>query len=147
MKGFSLIELVVVILLTAILAAVAIPMFTDVESKGTWYHEQVKAALRYAQRQAVAQRRCIFVQVNGTDVQLFYGDTSCVITATQLTFPSISAEGSSPGSTTALAKPSGVTLSTVPTFFFNGLGQPSGAVAISVGGRPITVNAETGYVQ
>jgi len=147
MKGFSLVELVVVILLTAILAAVAIPMFTDAESKGTWYHEQVKAGLRYAQRQAVAQRRCVFVDVAATEVKVFYGDASCVITATPLAFLSTSAEGTAPGSTAALVAPSGVTLSPVTTFRFNGLGQASANVSLSVGGRPITVTAETGYVQ
>lgn len=147
MKGFSLIELVVVILLTAILAAVAIPMFTDAESKGTWYHEQVKAGLRYAQRQAVAQRRCVFVDVAATEVKVFYGDPSCVITATPLTFLSTSAEGTAPGNAAALVAPSGVTLSPVTTFRFNGLGQASADVSLSVGGRPITVTAETGYVR
>ena len=148
MKGFSLIELVVVILLTAILAAVAIPMFTDAESKGTWYHEQVRAGLRYAQRQAVAQRRCVFVQVGASDIRLFYGDTSCAITATPLTFLSTSVEGTSSGDPNALTAPSGVVITPNPTsFWFNGLGQPSGAVSLSVGGRPITVAAETGYVQ
>jgi MSHA pilin protein MshC len=148
MRGFSLIELVVVILLTAILAALAIPMFTDAESKATWYHEQVKAGVRYAQRQAVAQRRCVFVQVAASEVRLFYGDASCVITATPLTFLSISAEGASPGDPTVLTAPAGVTITPNPTsFWFNGLGQPSGAVSLSVAGRPIIVAAETGYVQ
>lgn len=146
MKGFSLIELVVVILLTAILAAVALPRFTDTESKATWFHEQVKGGLRYAQRQAVAQRRCVFVQVAATQVRLFYGDASCVITATPLTFMSTSTQGTAPGDPSALAAPSGVTLSPVTTFSFNGLGQPSAGVSLSVAGRSITVAAETGYV-
>lgn len=147
MKGFSLIELVVVILLVAILAAVAIPRFTDAESKATWFHEQVKGGVRYAQRQAVAQRRCVFVQVAATEVRLFYGDASCAITATALTFMSIGAEGTAPGDSTALTAPSGVTISPATTFSFNGLGQPSAGVSLNVGGRPITVAAETGYVQ
>lgn len=146
MRGFSLIELVVVILLTAILAAVAIPRLTDAESKATWFHEQVKGGLRYAQRQAVAQRRCVFVQVAATDVKLFYGDSGCAITATPLIFLSTAAEGTAPGDPFALTAPSGVTLSPVTTFSFNGLGQPSAGVSLSVAGMSITVAAETGYV-
>jgi len=37
----------------AILAALTIPAFTDAQSKATWFHEQVKGGVRYAQRQAV----------------------------------------------------------------------------------------------
>src|SRR5258706_16375780 len=75
-RGFSLIELVVVMVIAAILAALAIPMFTDSESKATWYVEQVKAAVRFAQRQAVAQHRSVFVCVSGSAVSLGY-DLSC----------------------------------------------------------------------
>jgi hypothetical protein len=41
-----------------------------------------------------------------------------------------------------------VTLSAAPNpFSFNGLGQPSAAATVSVNGKTVTVNAETGYVQ
>jgi MSHA pilin protein MshC len=147
-RGFSMLELVVVIVIAGILAALAIPRFTDSESKATWFHEQVKAGVRYAQRQAVAQRRCVFVQVSATQVKLFYGDASCAITATPLTFLTTIAAGKAPGDAYVLDAPSGVTItSDVTPFSFNGLGQPSAPVSLSVGGRGITVAAETGYVQ
>ncbi len=140
-RGFSLIELVVTIVIATIIAAIAIPSFTDSESKATWFHEQVKAGVRYAQRQAVAQRRAVYVVVQASQVQLCY-DPACPL-AQQLTQIAT-------GAPYTLTAPSGVTITATTTpFSFNGLGQPSpiAGVSLSVGGKGITVTAETGYVQ
>jgi MSHA pilin protein MshC len=137
--GFSLLELVVTMVIVGILAAVAIPRLTDAESKATWFHEQVKAGVRYAQRQAVAQRRCVFVAASATQVSLFYGDTSCAITTAPVTQLAT-------GGAYVLVAPSGVAI--VPaTFSFNGLGQPTPPVTLNVGGKTVEVIAETGHVR
>jgi MSHA pilin protein MshC len=130
-----------VLVVVAILAALAIPRLTDSESKATWFHEQVKAAVRYAQRQAVAQRRCVFISTSATQLSLFYGDTSCAITATPVAdFVT--------GTAYVLTAPTGVTITSVPpTFSFNGLGQPSAPASLSVGSGTFAVTAETGYVR
>jgi MSHA pilin protein MshC len=142
-NGFSLLELVVVMVLAGILAAVAIPRFTDTESKSSWYFEQVKAALRYAQRQAVAQRRNVYVRIQATEVDLCYDPACSPGKFLQL-----------PGTTNnyALAAPSSVSLSAI-TFSFNSLGQPldvlgqpQATTTLSVAGHSTTVEMETGYV-
>ena len=139
--GFSLMELIVVIVIAAILAAIAIPMFNPREIDATWFHEQVRSGVRYAQRTAVAQRRCVFVSVTPTQLSLLYGDASCAITAT----PVRNLASNQPF---ILDAPTGVSLSAAPNpFSFNGLGQPSAAATVSVAGKSVVVNAETGYVQ
>jgi MSHA pilin protein MshC len=115
-RGFTLLELVTVILILGILAAVAAANFDQKSIDQTWFLEQVKSALRYAQKTAIAQRRLVYVAVNR--------------------------------SAFVLTPPSGVILSASSSpFSFNGLGQASAAVTLSVNGRSATVVAETGYVQ
>ena len=143
-RGFSLIEAVVVIVIAGVILALAIPVFTDQESKASHFPEQAKAGVRYAQRQAVAQRRCVFVSVTGTEVALFYGDAGC--TSADTTNPVADIASGAPYKLTA---PSGLTIvpPTPAQFSFNGLGRPSAGVAFSVGGHNVNVEAETGYVR
>jgi hypothetical protein len=51
------------------------------------------------------------------------------------------------GAAYVLSAPGGVTLSPTTTFSFNGLGQPSAALTLSVGGHLLNVTGETGYVR
>lgn len=140
-SGFTLAELVVVIVIAAILAAIAIPQFNQPEIDAAWFHEEARSTVRYAQRTAVAQRRCVFVSVAPPQLSLFYGDASCAITGTAVS-------DLASGQPVVISAPAGVALSAAPNpFRFNGLGQPNAAATVTVGGRTIVVNAETGYVQ
>ena len=135
LRGFSLPELVTVIVIAGALAAIALPKLNQQATDETYFADQVKSAVRFAQKQAIAQRRNVFVVVSASDVRLCYA-ADCSSTLTDILT----------GNPYSLTKPSGVSLGAAPaTFSFNGLGQPSSAAAVTVGGKTITVNAETGY--
>jgi MSHA pilin protein MshC len=134
-RGFSLLELVVTLIIAGILAAVVIPLFNQRDVDATWFHEEVKSAVRYAQRQAVAQRRAVFVIVTANTVSLCY-DAGCASVLTRI----------ATGAAYSLAAPTGVIVNPALSFSYNGLGQPSVATTFTVGGKPVQVLAETGYV-
>jgi MSHA pilin protein MshC len=141
MRGYSLIELVVTLVIMGVLTAIAIPYFNQPEIDVTWFTEQSKAAVRYAQRQAVAQRRSVFVRItSATTLVLCYDDSDACASAVQQ---------APTGAAYALTAPSGVNFSPSPhSFSFNGLGQPSpiSGSSFSVSGKTVAVTAETGYV-
>ena len=134
-RGFSLLELIVVMVIGAILAALAIPRFTDAETRASWYQEQIKAGIRYAQRQAVAQRRTVFVDVQAGQLRLCY-DAGCTTALTQF----------ASGAPYVLEAPANVALAPVGVFSFDALGQSAG-YGMTVGGHAITVHSGTGYVE
>lgn len=141
-SGFTLLELIVIIAIIGILAVVALPRLQDQEFKQRAFHDETLAALRYAHKAAVAQRRTVCVTANASSITLTIADTVGNTTCnTNLAGPS----GGSPFTVTA---PSGVSYSAASTFYFTSLGQPSAAQTFQVSGvaDSITVEAETGYV-
>lgn len=139
--GFTLVELITIMVVAAILAAVAAPrFFTRLSFEERGFYDQSVAAVRYAQRVAIAERRNVFVVMEANRLRLCY-DNLCGTAVRE------------PGSGGAydIGTPDGVGLSTVTTFSFNGLGQPSivAHLAVTVTGqdnRSFTVQQETGFV-
>ena len=147
-SGFSLVELIVIILLLGILSAVAIPRFFDLrvfQQRG--FFDETVSAVRYAQKLAVG---------SGCDVQVTLGSagyslrqrSSCDTTsAFTLVVPH-----PSKGSAFAAAPPAGVSLSAA-TIVFTPLGQAVNTArtttdfnGLNVGGKTFHVIGETGYV-
>ena len=137
-RGFTLPELVMTIVIIGILAVVAAPRFVSWKgfaSRG--FYDEAQGVVRLAQKTAIAWRRSIFVCVTASAVSAA-SDSSCSAVF-YLAHPTA---------------PTGVTLSPVGNFSFNGLGQPSGgAVTITLNStiaddpvRQIVVESETGYV-
>lgn len=137
--GFSLVELIVVLLVVSALAVVAIPRFfgkQDFQTLG--FFDTAQSAVRYAQKLAIAQRRNVFVVVGAGSLSLCY-DGGCAGAVTDPTS----------GTPFVLVAPSGVSFAGA-SLSFDGLGRPSAAVAFTVSdsevSRSFSVEAATGYV-
>ncbi len=142
--GFTLVELIAIILLAGILASVAGPRFfnaTTFTSRG--YADEAAGFLRYAQKLAMARRGTVTVQIDGTGLAL------CATAANPCTDtpPWPGPQGDTPYRADV---PQGVSLATsAASFTFDPRGQPSRGVTLSITGdttRTLTVEAETGYV-
>ena len=144
-RGFTLVELVTVLLIAGVLAAVAMPRMV---SQGTFQADgaanQIRSTLRYAQRLAMAKGREVCVATAATSVTLTYNPT------TISGAPCIPVTEPDSGAPYVLNLPSGITLTPTLAFRFDWLGRPSPNVAVNLnlsGMLAIIVAQETGYVQ
>lgn len=149
-RGFTLIELVIVMVLLGVLAAIVLPRLGEGSFRSAAFAEQVAAAFRYAQRLAVATGCEIQVEVNAAAGSYAISrradgsDTSCG-TSGAFTLPVANPAGGGAFAATAtggVAVTQGLTL----RFDAQGLPTPNGGTAI-VGGRSIVIEAETGHVR
>lgn len=151
-RGFTLVELILVIVVLGILAAVVGPRFFDRRVfDDRMFYEEALAALRHAQKRAIAGGCPVRVQVSSTEYSL--------------SFAAACGEGSKRvAAGTPLLAPSGdsylVPLASADLdLTFGALGQPlngslashcgrAGQVAgVVIGSHCISVEAETGYVR
>lgn len=156
LRGFTLVELVMVIVLVGVLAVFVGPhLFSTGDFYSRGFHDKTLAYLRYAQKTAIAQRRTVCVTFSSNTVNLAIaaaaGTNVCAVI-----LPGPSGAGGA-AREAELAGKSGVTFNGTPgAFNFDGLGQPisttTGALlntqSIQVVGasRGITVEAVTGFV-
>ncbi|MDD5295931.1 MAG: GspH/FimT family pseudopilin [Rhodocyclaceae bacterium] len=145
--GFTLVELVMVLVVMGILAATAIPSMTGrrtVDAPG--YADQVRQSLKYGRRLAVSQRRNVCVAAGAAGLVL----TQALVSGSGSSCVKAVGDPLS-GTALNLVPPGGIALSSsAPSFVFDGQGRlVGGAVTLSVAGdgqtRVITVESETGY--
>jgi MSHA pilin protein MshC len=155
-RGFTLVELIVVMVMVGILAVAVIPKFDSLQDfDGFAYRDKVRAALEYARKSAVAQRRTVTVSLGSNNLSLTIAkapaDEPSAGTDTQpLNLPARDANCSADNQV-CIRSPSTVTLTssaTVP-LQFDAQGSPgSSTITYTVGPSigTVTVEAHTGYV-
>lgn len=130
--GFTLVELIMTMVIIGIISAVAIPRFFETsvfQDHGA--ANQVKAALRYGQKVAIAQRRTAGVAV----------------TITADSTSNCGAELNATGNVDCVIRTGVAVDQTLPwTVNFYARGNPDGAASVVVGTTTINIEAETGYV-
>lgn len=152
-SGYTLVELVTVLVIVGLLALIAVPRFFSNDSfAAAGFANEVRAGLRHAQSVAIASGCDVRVSLSASafTLQRWVGGTSCSDrSGTPTTL--IRFEG---GPFTA-AVPAGITPTTF-TLYFDTLGRPwdagtglalSSALSIAIGGDTVIVQPETGLVQ
>jgi MSHA pilin protein MshC len=142
--GFTLTELVTILAILGLIAAIAAPrFFTRNQFDAFGFSEEIKGALRYAQKSAIAKRRTVCASVSGNMLTLTYATSFGGSCDSDLINPADQ-------SAYRLTAPGNIALGAA-SFSFDPLGRPSAAQSLIITGGDqaitIAVTAETGYVQ
>jgi MSHA pilin protein MshC len=144
--GFTMVELILVMVIAGILAAVAVPRMvgrTSFDTRG--FADQLAASVRFAQKLAVSQRRDVSVHLAANDATLCYSTLVPCPAASQAPGPG----GEKPYTVSA---PGGVAIaSPLAVLTFDAGGRPNIAAQLDIqvngsGTHHVLVEQETGYV-
>jgi MSHA pilin protein MshC len=138
--GFTMAELVAVLVIAGVIAIVVLPRFAGSEFRDAQLYNQTAAALRFAQKSALAMQRTVCVAFTANTITLSYdpnyGTAAC---ASALTAPA--------GGAYVVNAPAGAALAAV-NFSYDRTGRPSTGQTITVSGaRQMFVETESGYVR
>ena len=139
-RGFTMIELIVVICVMGIMATLAMTRSVDrVSLHEIGFRDQLKSMLRHARKLAITQQRGVCVLLNAGQATGVYANGAVCNPATPIAEPGNS-------SAFVLRAPPGVVLAGPAVVQFNSAGQPvpNANQVINVGAQVFTISRETG---
>ncbi|MCA8967006.1 MAG: prepilin-type N-terminal cleavage/methylation domain-containing protein [Gammaproteobacteria bacterium] len=156
-NGYSLIELISVMVIVGVLAVALLPRFADVDvfaSRG--YFEEALAATRYAHKLAMASGCSIEVRFDATADSLRVARWTAGGDCTVRSGAALPVARPGGGGEYVSTAPSGVDVASDLTFYFDRVGRPHdsagnlvtnpAALTVDIGGRRLQVIPETGLV-
>jgi MSHA pilin protein MshC len=154
--GFTIIELVVVIIVIGVLSVAILPNVNLLQGfNEAGYRDSIKSSLEYSRKSAVGQRRNVRVTLSNNALT-FMIDNDVPDGAAAGTYPRglglpASSSFCSSGVTNMVCAPNGVSLIGTNSIVFTPLGKLSGGAVASyvISGKTtfnVTVEGETGYV-
>lgn len=145
--GFTMVEMVIVIVLVGILSAVALPKFfnrTSFDARG--YFDESLAATRYAQKLAIASGCDVAVNFSAGGYALMER-SACTSGAFSVSVPHPARTGGF-----RLAPPDGVSVGSA-SLYFDKIGRPrrggallTAVTSVAIGSRILSIEPQTGYV-
>lgn len=148
--GFTIVELITVMIVIGILSAVAIPMMTGNTMAGPAFRNELASTLRYAQKTAVSHRRLVCATVSASTVTLTIASVAnSTVCNTSLASPDGNSVASKDSAVTASGALVGILyFQSTGTITTNSAGTVLAAGTINVTGQTgIAVQGATGYVE